>query len=139
MGTPQMHRLGWACVLCPSQVRAAQATRYLAIALSPSGQCILSPPHSQPLGFLGVQWGCHLRCALCLLWGADFSQMSTIQDPRKTWLATGSLLTVWWRMPSLGPRFPLTFHLPASLPPAGEGASPQLASSPLVFTQFFVL
>jgi len=24
--------------------------------------------------------------------------MSTIQDPRKTWLATGSLLTVWWRM-----------------------------------------
>ena len=25
--------------------------------------------------------------------------MSTVQDPRKTWLATGSLLTVWWRMP----------------------------------------
>ena len=22
-GTPQRHRLGWACVLCPSQVRAA--------------------------------------------------------------------------------------------------------------------
>ena len=26
-GTPQRHRLGWACVLCPSQVRAAQVTR----------------------------------------------------------------------------------------------------------------
>ena len=29
-GTPQRHRLGRACVLCPSQVRAAQATRCLA-------------------------------------------------------------------------------------------------------------
>ena len=28
-GTPQRHRLGWACVLCPSQVRAAQLTRCL--------------------------------------------------------------------------------------------------------------
>ena len=61
-------------------------------------------------------------CTLCLPWGADLSlrpswQMSTIQDPRKTWLATGSLLTVWWRMPSLGPRLPLAF-LAASRPPA---------------------
>ena len=29
-GTPQRHRLGWACVLCPSQVQAAQVTRCLA-------------------------------------------------------------------------------------------------------------
>ena len=28
-GSPQRHRLGWACVLCPSQVRAAQVTRCL--------------------------------------------------------------------------------------------------------------
>ena len=34
LGTPQRHRLGWACTLCPSQVRAAQATRCLARALS---------------------------------------------------------------------------------------------------------
>ena len=32
--TPQMHRLGWACVLCPSQVRVAQMTRCLASTLS---------------------------------------------------------------------------------------------------------
>ena len=38
-------------------------------------------------------------------------QMSTIQDPRKTWLATGNLLIVWWRMTSLGPRLPLAFQL----------------------------
>ena len=28
-GTPQRRRLGWACILCPSQVRAAQMTRCL--------------------------------------------------------------------------------------------------------------
>ena len=33
LGTPQKHNLGWACVLCPSQVRAAQATRCLVSAL----------------------------------------------------------------------------------------------------------
>ena len=64
------------------------------------GRCILSPPLSQPLHFLGVKQECCLRCAVCRLWGADFWlrpswQMSTIQDPRKTWLVTGSLLTVW--------------------------------------------
>ena len=34
-GTPQRHRLSSACVLCPSQVHAAQVTRCLASALSP--------------------------------------------------------------------------------------------------------
>ena len=29
-GSPQRHRLGWACVLCSSQVRAAQVMRCLA-------------------------------------------------------------------------------------------------------------
>ena len=29
-GSPQMHRLSWAFVLCPSQVRAAQVMRCLA-------------------------------------------------------------------------------------------------------------
>ena len=35
LGTPQRHRLGWACVLCLSQVHTAQVTRWLA-AHSPS-------------------------------------------------------------------------------------------------------
>ena len=34
-GTAQRHRLGWACILCPSRVQAAQTTRCLASALSP--------------------------------------------------------------------------------------------------------
>ena len=33
-GIPQRHRLGWACVLCFSQVRAAQVTRCLASVIS---------------------------------------------------------------------------------------------------------
>ena len=35
-GTLQRRRLGWACVLCPSQVRAAQVTRCLASAVTSS-------------------------------------------------------------------------------------------------------
>ena len=34
-GTPLKCALGWACVLCPSQVRAAQETRCLASAVTP--------------------------------------------------------------------------------------------------------
>ena len=33
-GSPQRCRLGWACVLCPSQVRAAQVMRCLASAVA---------------------------------------------------------------------------------------------------------
>ena len=64
------------------------------------GQGVLSPPQSQPLGFLGAQRESRLRCAVFLFWRADlwlrpFRWMPTIQDPRKTWLATGSQLAVW--------------------------------------------
>ena len=46
LGTPQRHRLGWACILCPSQVRAAQVTRCLASALPQVGgaSCYLPGP-----------------------------------------------------------------------------------------------
>ena len=65
-GTPQRRRVEWACVLCPSPVRAAQVTRCLASMVAE-----LSPPPSQLLGFLGVQLVQLLRCAVCLFWGAD--------------------------------------------------------------------
>ena len=87
-GTPQRHRLVWVCVLCLSQVLAAQATRCLARALSQLGHGSYSPPWSQSLGVLGVPSECHLRGVMCVLWGADLRlqpswQTSTIQDPRK--------------------------------------------------------
>ena len=83
-GTPQRRRLDWACILCPSPVRAAQVTRCLA-------GCYLSPPSAQPLSFLGVQQARLLRCA-CLLWGADLwlrpsRQTSTVRNPKESWLA----------------------------------------------------
>ena len=128
-GTPQRHRLSWACVLCPSQFQVAHVARCLVSTLSPGGCCILSTPPSQTLGFLGAQRDPCLRCATCLPWGADLWLrpswwMSTIQDPRKTWLVTGSLLSVWWRMLSVGQDCPSPSQsgcrLPASLPLAGD-------------------
>jgi len=51
-GTPQRCRLGWACVLCLCQVRAAQVTWCLASAHSPGGAASLitypPPPHPVP-------------------------------------------------------------------------------------------
>ena len=83
---------------------------------------------------------------MCLLWGADPKlrpswQMSTVQDSRKTWLATGSLLTVWWRMPVSGAEtspylLALAVTHVALCLLLGEGP---IGSSPLVFVQSFVL
>ena len=84
----------------------------------PGGPCILITSMARPLSFPGVPREHRLRCAMCLLWGADFRlrpswQMSIIQDPRKTWLATGSLLTVWSRMPVSGAEIGAAPCLPA--------------------------
>ena len=70
LGTPRGHRLGGACVLCPSQVRAAQVTRCWASALSHLAMCL----NHLPIGaawFPGAPQEHHLWCALCLLWEAD--------------------------------------------------------------------
>ena len=37
----------------------------------PDGWYVLSSPQFQLLGFLGAPQECHLRDAMCLLWGAD--------------------------------------------------------------------
>ena len=70
-GTSQRHRLVWACVLCPSQARAAQVTKCLASTVSPIEGYDLLPPSSLPLGFLGVQLVHLLRCSVCLFWRVD--------------------------------------------------------------------
>ena len=114
-GTPQRHRLSWTCVLCPSQVQTAQATRCLVSALCQvCVVCLITSPVP------ATQFpGCAARalsqvCCVSPLGNLRLRpswQMSTVQDPRKTWLATGSLLTVWWMMPSLGPRLSLALQL----------------------------
>ena len=40
----QRHQLGWACILCPSQVRAAHATRCLASTHSPGVVHLIASP-----------------------------------------------------------------------------------------------
>ena len=93
-GTPQMCKLGWACILCHSQVRAAQATRCMVSTLSSGVVCLITSavPAAQ------VSRGAHLQCAMCLFWGADLwlqPSQRIIQNLRKYWLETGSLFTVW--------------------------------------------
>ena len=65
-GTPQGHRLGWACVLCPSQVWAAQVTRCLASAHTPGGAVHLITSLVLAALFPSVQRERCLRCAVCL-------------------------------------------------------------------------
>ena len=95
LGTPQRCRLGLACVLCPSQVPAAQAMRCLVSTLSPCGalHLITSPiPATQPPGCT-VGLLPQVYCVSPLgsyLWLRPSWWMSTIQDLEKTWLATGS-------------------------------------------------
>ena len=66
-GTPPSCRLGWACVLCPSQVGAAQVTQVF----GEIGCCDLLPRTSLPISFLGVQPVHLLR------------RVSTIQNPNE--------------------------------------------------------
>ena len=121
-GTPQRHRLRWVCISCPSQVRAAQVARCLLRALSQWAvhlDHLPGPSRVVPQ----VRPEHHPGCAVCLLWRADCWlrpswEMSTVQGPRKTWLATGC-----W---SLGLRLeqPLAFRLwlsPTCLSASGGG------------------
>ena len=67
-GTPQRHRLSWACVLCPSQVLGAQATRCFVSTLSQAVHLNHIPSPSCSVSWVYCK---SLRCAMCLLWGAD--------------------------------------------------------------------
>ena len=78
----------------------------------PGGWCILSPPRSQLFSFLGVQWVRLLRYAVCLFWGADLwlqpsQQMSTILNPKNSWLAMEPVCSLV-EDASLGPQLPLS-------------------------------
>ena len=110
-GSAQRRSLGWACALCPSQVRAAQV-------FGERGRCDLSPFPSLLFCFLGVQLAPLLR------------RMVTAQDPKKSQLAKKPAC-------SLVANVSLGLGLPTSgsgcLSPEGDGLQP--ASS----AQFFVL
>ena len=52
----------------------------------PGGPWVLSPPPSWPLP--GALQEYHLRCAMCLLWGADVSQPVSQEDMISNWEPT---------------------------------------------------
>ena len=102
------------------------------------GVCVLLPPPSQLLGFLGVQWVHLLRFVVCLFWGADLwlrhsRWMSTVQNPKKCWVATTPPCSLV-EDASLGLRLPLLGSGSPRQPVSGGGwAGPQLLAllSPL--------
>ena len=91
-GSPQRLRLGWACVLCPSQVLAAQATGCLVSALSPGGLITSPVPAARFLR------RARLQCAVCvssgeLISGCDPpSGCQPSRIPGSLWLETEACL-----------------------------------------------
>ena len=123
LGIAQRHRLGWACILCPSQVRAVQATRCLVSAVSPRWGVHLITSPVPAAGFSGCLQVHLLRCAVCLFWGADLwlrpsRRMSTVQNPKKSWLATKPVCSLVDNA-SLGPQLPP--YGSGCLSPEGDG------------------
>ena len=141
-----LHFAHFPCLSC-----SGSCSRVLSKGTDLVGHAFCALPRSKQLRQPDA-WCVHCpRCALYVPWGADLRlqaswQMSTIQDLRKVWLATGSLLTVWWRMPVSGAKIGVAPcllalavpRLPLCLQQWG-GACTQPASSPLVFSQSFVL
>ena len=69
-GVPQRRKFGWACVLCPSQVRAAQVTRRLASTATPSWGVHLIGSPKPAARFSGCTTGAPSQvCQVSLLGG----------------------------------------------------------------------
>ena len=124
-GTPQRRRLGWACVFCPSQVRADQMTRCLASTIARSWRLHLIASPGPASRFSGLQGALLLRCAMCLFWGADLWLrpswwMSIVQNPKKSWLAT-KLACSLVEDASPRPRLPHSSSGCPHLPVSGRG------------------
>ena len=75
------------------------------------GLCVLITSPVLAARFPGALQEHCLRCACVSSGELTLRLRPSWQGPRKTWLAAGSLLTVWWRMPSLRLRLPLAFRL----------------------------
>ena len=131
-GAPQRRRLGWACVLCPSQVQQLRRPGAWQVHSPRCGASYHLPRPSR-----SVSWESRLRCAVCLLWGDSWGDRFLAATLPVDVSRSGSqedLVSNWEPACSLPPA-----RLPACLPPAGGWAGPQPACSPLVFTQSFVL
>ena len=131
-GTPQRRRLGWACILCPSQVRAAQVTQFLVSAVTVTYH-LPRPSHSVFWVYNGHAFS-GVPCVSSgeLISGCDPPDVDC-PESQKYWLATKSA-SVWYRMLLWGPRLPSSGCPPLPVF-SGGWAGPQPASS----AQSFVL
>ena len=147
-GTPQRYRLGWACVLCPSQVRAAQTTRCLVSSLSPGGAVHLITFLVLAAWFPGCKVGAPSQvCRVSPLgnWSlaaptllADVNRPGSQEDSVSNWEPARSLVEDAFSGAEIAPHW--LWLSPTCLAASGGGwVSLQSASSPLVFTQSFVL
>ena len=120
-GTPQRHRLSWTCVLCPSHVRAAQATRCLTSTVTPRcGVSYTSPiPAAQ---FAGWQQACPSQVGRVSLLGS-WSLAATVPADVNRPVSQQVLVSKWEPAcsfvedASLGLRLPLSGSGCPRLPP----------------------
>ena len=117
-GTPQRRRLGWACILHPSQVRATQVTRCLVRIFTPSWRLRLTPSPVPAARFSGCAKSVpSYMCCVCLFWVAGLwlrpsQQISIIQSPKKSWLTEKSAC-ILAKGASLGWNVPFRLWLPS--------------------------
>ena len=140
-GTLQGHSLGWVCILCPSQVRAAQVLGECTV---PGGLCILIISPVPAARFprcvaRALSQVCHVslgnrsQAATPL---ADVNCPGSQEDVVSNWEPAHSLVedAKLWAQDCSSPFSSGSSCLSAS----GSGEGP-VCSSPLVFTQSFVL
>ena len=114
--SPQRRRLSWACVLCPSQVQAAQVMRCLASSVAvtyhfPATQfsgCTTGTPsqadvdHPEPQEVLVSKEACLQFCTYCLSGVAIAPFWLWLPATRGGWSAASYLCSQAWRCPRLG-------------------------------------
>ena len=137
--TPPRCELSWACILCPFQVRAAQVTKCLAITVTPRWAVHLTTSPIPAAWFSRCTRGapsqiCRVSSSMTLPAGVSRPESQELV------VSNGACFQFGRGCLSGAEIVPFRLWLPPRLLVSGGGwASPQLASSPLVFAQCFVL
>ena len=140
------YRLGWACVLCPSQVRAAQVTKCLVSTLPRCAVRLIASP-VPAAWFPGCTAGAPSQvCCVSPLgsWSLATTLLVDVNCPASqenlvsNWEPAHSLVEDVVSGAEIAP-FQLWWPPTCLSTSSRAWASPQPASSPLVFTQSFVL
>ena len=116
-GTSHRHRPRWAVHSASFPGPSLTGIRVLSKCTVPGALMLLSGP-SRSVSQVWCSVRAQFQVCHMILWGADLRLwpswlMWTVQDPRRTRLAAGRLLTVRWEVWSLGPRlqWPFAFCL----------------------------